>query len=124
MPESNEPWPPAPSRAAIVHTVPVNPKVAVGLLTSHFLWDSLLGLILGPILHVLLLVFFVSLGLHARLNQYVGWGFAVLSGILLFALLLRRYPYLMVGFIATNLPVAIFSYFIIGLGIAAQSLTD
>ena len=112
MQENNKIWPPEPSRPSGVPGPVINPKLPPGLLTNHPVWDLLVGLFAGPVVHVLLLLCSVSL---ARRYEYAPWGLAVVGAILLFAFLFRRYPYLMAGFIVASISVAVFSFIVVSI---------
>ena len=117
MQENNKIWPPEPSRPSGVPGPVINPKLPPGLLTNHPVWDFLVGLVAGPVVHVLLLMCSVVIVgyAHAQRYEYAPWGLAVLGGILLFVFLFRRYPYLMAGFIIATISVAMFSFIVVSI---------
>ena len=116
MQENNKIWPPEPSRPSGVPGPVINSK-RDGLLTNHPVWDFLVGLVAGPVVHVFLLICSVVITgcFHAQRYEYAPWGLAVLCGILLFVFLFRRYPYLMAGFIIATISVAMFSFIVVSI---------
>lgn len=113
-------WPPPPVIPPTRQTVLVPSQKMLGLLTNAFLWDFLLGLVLGVGVPFALWAVFGALAGWAvprlpmpRSEQWFDWAAPTLGAAALFMTLVRRYTYLMIGFATTALILSTFSLFLV-----------
>ncbi len=104
-------WPPAPVRPQ--QTVLVQSKEMLGLLTSYYLLDFFLGLVLGPVAFFVLFLLFgfvlewiVPTLPTPKYMQWLYWSLPTIGAVTVFVFFIRRYTYLMVGFATTTLILA------------------
>ena len=101
-------WPPPPITPKVQKTVLVQSKEMLGLLTNYSLLDFLLGLLLGPVTFFVVLAicgivlqWFVPTLPVPKFVEWTDWGLASLGAVIIFGVFIRRYTYLMIGFVIT-----------------------